>query len=616
VGGGTVTLIAIQITPADVSLPLHYSKPYTATGVYSDSSTQDLTALVTWSVAPSSLATISTAGVLATSTATGSGTVSAALDGVTGTTPVKVTSATLQSVEVAPSTASVPVGATQVFTATGLYKDSSNVLSNYDVTGQPGGAWKSSNTTAGTIDSTGLATALAAGQTSITFTVQSVVSGAATMTVPSGVTLASINIDQPDPVQLYTSGAYTTTTLSATAIYSDNSTVDPAPVTWSLDPSSAAGVVSVDATTGLVTALSAGTATVDASYGSFTDTITVQVSDVTLNSITVSSVTPTVPLSLGAQYTATGSFSDGTSGDITSQVTWTVQSTAIAGVSNASGTQGQVTPLAAGATTVVATIGCVSGSASLTVTSATLVSIALTPSGTTTLPLGFNEQFTAQGTYSDNSVYDVTTEATWVSSSATVATVSNAAGIKGVVSALASGTTNVRANIGSIISPATVVTVDVATLESISITPTSVTMKSNTYQQFKAAGTFSDGTTGLDITKQVNWFATKQKHIVGISNAYATKGLAHASRNTKKTGTVTVTASLNGVTSNSASISKTSAIQPIAAFDALGRPVPAAETATSQDASSGSGGVVAPLMLLGGAGAVWVRRRRRRRQAG
>jgi len=591
--------------------------------VYSDHSTKDLTNQVTWSVTPSALATISSAGVLATSTVTGSGSVGASLGAVSGSTPLTVTSAILQSIQLTPSTATVPVGATQAFAATGIYRDSGGVISSRDVTGQPGGVWHSSSTTVASIDSTGLAKALAAGSTSVTFTLHSVTSAAATMTVPSSVTLSSITIDQPDPVTLFASGANSTMQLTATATYSDGSTIDPASgLAWSIDPASATNVVSVNATTGLVTALGAGTAIVDVNDNGVTDTITVQVSAVTLKSIAVSSSTPSVPLSLSTQYTAAGTFSDGSTSDITAQVTWTVQDPSIAGVSNSPGTQGLVTPLATGSTNVIAALDGVSGSASLTVTPATLVSIALTPSGTATLPVGFDEQFIAHGTFTDGKVYDLTTQATWISDNTNVATISNAAGSQGLVDALASGTTNIRANIGSVTSPSTALTVDVASLVSITVTPSSATMKSNGYQQFLASGAFSDGSSGLDITRQVNWHVTRQKHIVTISNVPATKGLAHASRNTNKTGTVTVTASLNGVTSNGASVSKTSLTGPVPAFDAMGEMLPAAEStaspqaATGASGSGGSGGAVVPLVLLGGAGAVWARRRRRRRQAG
>lgn len=533
--------------------------------MYSDSSTQDITLQVTWSVSPSSLATISSAGVLATATTAGSGSVGATLGSVSGSTPVTVVAASLQSIQISPSTATVPVGATQQFAATGIYQDAGGVLSSYDVTTQPGGLWQSSNTAVAGINGSGLATALAAGSSSITFALQGVTSAAAAMTVPSGVTLSSIYIDQTDPVTLDATGANSTVQLTATATYSDGSTVDPMTgLTWSVDPSSASGVISVDPVSGLVTAQGVGAAIVDVSYnGTVQDTIGVQVSAVTLSSIAVTTNNPSIPLGYSTQFSATGTFSDGSTSDITTQVTWTVQDPTIASISNdpgtatSPGTQGLATSLAQGSTTVVASLNGVTGSASLTVTSATLSSITLTPAGAANLPLGYNLQFTAQATYSDGTQYDVTGQATWTSDNSAVAAISNAAGSQGLATALATGTANIRANVGSVASAPTALTVDTASLVSIAVTPTGATMTTSSFLQFHATGTFSDGSS-IDLTKQVSWSVTKIKHMVTISNATATKGLAHACHLANKNGTVTVKATKNGITSPGVTVNKVS----------------------------------------------------------
>jgi len=68
----------------------------------------------------------------------------------------------LASIEVAPTSASVAVGAAQQFTATGTYNDGSTA----DLTSQA--AWSSSNSAAATIDAAGLATGVAVGFTTIT----------------------------------------------------------------------------------------------------------------------------------------------------------------------------------------------------------------------------------------------------------------------------------------------------------------------------------------------------------------------------------------------------------------------------------------------------------------
>ena len=62
----------------------------TATGIYSDHSTQDLTKQVTWGSSDSSVASVSNAAGsngLASALAVGPAAVSATLDGVTGSTP-------------------------------------------------------------------------------------------------------------------------------------------------------------------------------------------------------------------------------------------------------------------------------------------------------------------------------------------------------------------------------------------------------------------------------------------------------------------------------------------------------------------------------------------------
>ena len=72
-----------------------------------------------------------------------------------------------------------------------------------------------------------------------------------------------------------------------------------------------------------------------------------------------------------------------------------------------------------------------SASTTLTVTAATLVSIAITPP-TPRIALGTTQQFTATGTYTDNSTQNLTASVTWASATPSVATISNAAGSNGL----------------------------------------------------------------------------------------------------------------------------------------------------------------------------------------
>ncbi|HLO25975.1 MAG TPA: Ig-like domain-containing protein, partial [Geobacteraceae bacterium] len=73
-GGGAVfvppALVAIAVTPANPSIALGTTQQFTATGTYGNSSSQNITAAVTWRSSNSAVATISTNG-LATPIAVG-----------------------------------------------------------------------------------------------------------------------------------------------------------------------------------------------------------------------------------------------------------------------------------------------------------------------------------------------------------------------------------------------------------------------------------------------------------------------------------------------------------------------------------------------------------------
>jgi Big-like domain-containing protein len=76
------TLSSIAISPANVSVVAGSNQQFTATGTYSDGSTQDLTKSVTWSSSTTGVATVSTSG-LATAVAPGQTSISSGMNSVT-----------------------------------------------------------------------------------------------------------------------------------------------------------------------------------------------------------------------------------------------------------------------------------------------------------------------------------------------------------------------------------------------------------------------------------------------------------------------------------------------------------------------------------------------------
>jgi hypothetical protein len=90
IGAAPPTLQHITITPAGAGVLITTSVQMTATGMYSDGSTQNLTGAVTWGATPPSIATI-TAGGLVTAVLPGTATITATSGVIQGTTTVNVT---------------------------------------------------------------------------------------------------------------------------------------------------------------------------------------------------------------------------------------------------------------------------------------------------------------------------------------------------------------------------------------------------------------------------------------------------------------------------------------------------------------------------------------------
>ncbi len=225
------------------------------------------------------------------------------------------------------------------------------------------------------------------------------------------------------------------------------------------------------------------------------------------------------------QFSATATYSDNSTGDVTGSCTWSSASSTIATV-NASGSASGV---GIGSTTITATSGSVSGSAVLSVNQPILQSIAITPLSPS-FALGTAQQLHATGAYSDGSTLDLTTMAGWTSADGGVATVDSS----GIATSHAVGVTNVSATVGSV-SGSTTASVTPAVLQSVVVTPALPTLAVGMTQQFTATGTFTDGTV-QDVTATVQWSSDNVASAtitpvglatavsVGIANVSATSG--------------------------------------------------------------------------------------------
>ncbi len=509
---GPAVLVSIAVTPANPSIGKGTTQQFTATGTYSDGSTLDLTSTATWLSSNTAVATI-TAGGLATGVAQGTSQISATMGAVTGSTTLTVGSAVLVSIAVTPSNPSVAQGKTQQFTATGTYSDGTMLV----VTSST--AWLSSNAAVATINAGGLATGVAQGTSQISAS-SAGVTGSTTLTV-GPVALVSIAVTPASP----SIAKGTTQQFAATGKYSDGSTQNlTSSTTW---VSSNAAVATISAG-GLAIGIAQGTSQISASWVGVTGSATLTVGPAKLVSIAVTPVNPAIAKGATKQFNATGTYSDGSTLDLTSSAKWVSSNAGVATITAG----GLATGVAKGTSQISAASAGVTGKTTLTVGTAVLASIAVTPANPS-IATGSTQQFSATGTYSDGSTKNLTTQVTWASSTTAVATI--AAG--GLATGLAQSTSEISATLGAV-TGSTTLTVGTAVLASIVVTPANPTIAKGTTSQFTATGTYSDGST-QNLTYSATWLSSNTA-VATINPRGIATGVAQ--------GTSQVSASSAGVT--------------------------------------------------------------------
>jgi 6-phosphogluconolactonase (cycloisomerase 2 family)/uncharacterized protein YjdB len=454
VGPAPPTLTSISVAPANLTLHVGSTRQFIATGSYSDGSQQNITASVTWSSAAATVASINnTAGSngIATAVGAGSTTITAASGTLSGSTTLNVTTVTLVSIGVTPAAPTIAKGTTQQFIATGVYSDNSTQNLTNLVSWHAVNPAVASITTA--LGSGGLATGVGPGTTQITASLGGVI-GSTNLTVTAAV-LVSIAVTPANA----SIAKGTTQQFTATGTYSDNLTQDlTATVTWAPTASAIATVSNTAGSIGKAVALSLGTVTITATLGGVTGSTMLTVTPAVLVSIAVTPANASIANNTTLQLTATGTYSDSSTQNLTTQVTWAPTTGAVATVSNAAGSQGLALALNPGSVTVSATLGTIVGTTGLTVTGAALMSITLAPA-TATIRIGATQQYIATGHYADLTTQDITTLVTWNSATLATATISNAAGSKGLATGAAQGTTLITAALGAIPSNSATLTV-------------------------------------------------------------------------------------------------------------------------------------------------------------
>jgi hypothetical protein len=317
--GVSSSLQSLTISPATRAIAKGTSATFTATGHFSDGTTQNLTSAAGWACSDYTVASIS--GGQSEGLAVGDCAITASFAGLSAQATLTVSDATLVSLAVSPNSPAIASGTSLAFTVEGFFSDGSFQDVTDDI------AWSSSDTDVAGMEN-GLVHGLQPGQTTITATLQDK-SDQAVLTVTPAV-LESLTVE--GGASSIAQG--TTTTLTAIGHFSDDTTQDlSSAAVWSAEPATA-----VEVDKGRVTALQAGPGpvTISATFAGLSGPIKLVVTDAVATAVRVETVTEDAPTVIGLNETITlkavATFSDQTEQDVTQGAEWSASGEGIASV--------------------------------------------------------------------------------------------------------------------------------------------------------------------------------------------------------------------------------------------------------------------------------------------
>jgi len=544
---GVVLVTGVTVSPSTLSIYAGHTSTLTATVTPSDADDTS----VTWSSSNTSVATVSTAG-LVTAKKAGSCTITAtASSGVTATCAVTVKAVTVTGISADVSSVSINVGGT--YTAHNCiiyYSDGTSNTNAWSIA-----SWSSSDTSVATVTGrtiTGIGIGTCYGYCSYGgysdwFNI-----------VVSAVEATSVTLDSSSmSLEVGDTGS-----LSATV--KPSNVTDPT-VEWSSSDSSVATVDSY----GNVTAVGVGSCTITATCGSKSASCSVTVTR-TLTGITLSPSSETVTKGDSVSLTATANYNDGSTEDVTSGATWSSSDTSKATVSD-----GTVLAFAVGSATITASYGGFSDTCAITVENP-MTGLSLSSSSETVAKRS-SVSLTATATYADGSTADVTSSATWTSSSDDFATVSG-----GTVTGVQVTTSSVKitAKYGGF-SDYCMVVVESPSVTKLTISSSPVYVAVGETAEISLTATYADGSTE-DVAALATW-SSANTSIATVSGGTVTGVRASSSG-------VTITASYGGK-SNSCAVAVVArltdlTVSPSSSDVPVGGTVSLTATATFQDGST------------------------------
>ncbi|MBF4229652.1 Ig-like domain-containing protein, partial [Vibrio anguillarum] len=300
------------------------------------------------------------------------------------------------------------VGDKQPFDVVGHYSDgSSRILTDSNAVD-----WHASDLDVVLFDAPGIITGNTPGVVTVHASSGNIASNDVMVNVSSA-EITEITVT-PSPVQV---AQGQTQQLTAMATYSDGTSSDVTnSVTWTPTDTVTATVT----TEGLLSGVEENSTTLTATKAGVTSNeVTVNVSSAEITEITVTPSQVNIAKGQTQQLTAIATYSDGTSSSVTNSVMWTPADANTATVTST----GLITGVGVGSTTMAVTKdGITSNTVNVTVSSAVITAIQVTPSQVN-VAKGQTQQLTAIATYSDTTSSDISSSVTWTPADTNTATV-------------------------------------------------------------------------------------------------------------------------------------------------------------------------------------------------
>jgi hypothetical protein len=273
---------------------------------------------------------------------------------------------------------------------------------------------------------------------------------------------------------------------------------------WTSSDNRVAQVSSDGGTQGEVLAVATGEVDVSATFANNSGSVHLIVTDAELVSLVVTVDRPVVAPRTDVVCTAMGFFTDGTHADLSSLASWTSTQPEVVSVSNAPGSVGSLVALTTGSTQLAASYQKFSGSTNLTVTSANLNGVVISPLLPWVAP-GTSAALLATGLFSDGSAQPMTGSVQWTVDDPSIAFFLPS--LPGQLEGFAPGTTQVEAQAGPLLGQVPLL-VSAAPLEAVEVSPAlpdPIGVGGET--SFTAFGTFADQGV-LELTAQTLWAST------------------------------------------------------------------------------------------------------------